>query len=188
MSTTVAEIAGLNGAIVTADGVTPPPRTVPITPPLRLFQPPDPAVALGMAANYLMSKPPFANQRFGEWTSVLVGQINRGHYYFAVDGKRVRGFMGWGLTTREKAEAWVEGRRFLSFEDCLYGDCLIFNAWSADSTKVHRFLVDEARKFCSDKHTLYFKRHYKDGRVRPVRLNVNDFMTTHIRQRALLSP
>ena len=93
-----------------------------------------------------------------------------------------------GLTTREKAEAWVEGRRRLSLEDCLYGDCVILNAWSGDSIKVTRFLVDEARKFWSDKQTLYFKRHYKDGRVRPARLNVNDFVTTHIPQRALLSP
>ena len=153
--------------------------------PLRLFRPRDPDAALGMAAKYLMSKPAFANLRFGGWTSILVGQIHRGHYYFVVDGdNRVRGFVGWALATREMAEAWVEGRRALSFEDALQGDCLVFNAWSADSTKVHRFLVDEGRKIVGGKQTLYFKRYYKDGRTRPVRLNVNDFVTAHIRQQA----
>lgn len=156
--------------------------------PLRLFRPPDPAAALGMAANYLRNKPAFANQRFGDWTDVLIGQINRGHYYFVLEGNRVRGFIGWGLTTRAKAEAWVEGRRSLSLEECLQGDCVILNAWSADSTRVTRFLLDEARKSWNDKQTLYFKRYYKDGRVRPARLNVNDFVTTHVPQRAVLSP
>ena len=151
---------------------------------LRLFRPRQPVVALGLAVNYLMSKPAFANLRFGEWTRILIGQINRKHFYFAVDGNsKVKGFVGWALATRENAEAWVEGRKVLSFENSLEGDCMIFNAWSANSTKVHRFLVDEARKIISDKQVLYFKRYYNDGSIRPVRLNVNDFVKSHIRQR-----
>ena len=57
---------------------------------------------------------------------------------------------------------------------------MIFNAWSANSTSVHRFLVDAARKLIKDSETVYFKRHYKDGSWRPVRLNVNDFVAVHI--------
>jgi len=155
---------------------------------LRLFRPAHPVVALGLAVNYLVTKPAFANLRFGDWTRILIGQINRKHYYFAVDANnKVKGFMGWALATREKAEAWVEGRQTLSFEDSMEGDCLIFNGWAADSTRVHRFLVDEARKVISDKQTLYFKRYYNDGSTRPVRLNVNDFVKTHIEHRELAS-
>jgi hemolysin-activating ACP:hemolysin acyltransferase len=155
---------------------------------LRLFRPGHPVVALGLAVNYLMSKPAFANLRFGDWTRILIGQINRGHYYFAVDSNnKVKGFIGWALATKENAEAWVEGRHALSFENSLEGDCLIFNAWSADSTRVHRFFVDEARKIISDKQVLYFKRYYNDGSTRPVRLKVNDFVMTHIRQREVAS-
>ena len=154
------------------------------SPTYRLFRPNHPVVALGLAVNYLMTKPAFANLRFGEWTRILIGQINRMHYYFAVDvNNKVKGFIGLALATKENAEAWVEGRYALSFEDSKEGDCLIFNAWSADSTKVHRFLVDEARKIISDKQTIYFKRYYNDGSTRPVRLGVNDFVMTHIRQR-----
>lgn len=148
---------------------------------LRLFRPDKPAIALGLAVSYLMVKPAFANLRFGEWSRILVGQINRGHYCFAIDeASQIQGFVGWALTSRDKAEAWVEGRGALSYEDSLAGDCLVFNAWSANSTRVHRFLVDEARKLISDKQILYFKRHYPDGTTRPVRLTVNDFVGGHI--------
>jgi hemolysin-activating ACP:hemolysin acyltransferase len=152
---------------------------------LRLFRPDKPAAALGMAVNYLMTKPAFANLRFGDWSRILVGQINRGHYCFALDGaNRVQGFVGWALTTRDKAEAWVEGLRGLSYEDSKAGDCVVFNAWSAESASVHRFLVDQARTLVSGKETLYFKRHYKDGTTRPVRLNVNDFVARHVDRKA----
>src|SRR5882724_5755562 len=80
------------------------------TPPYRLYRPESSAQALGLAVNHLMTKPAFANLRFGEWSRILVGQINRRHFYFVVDPKnRVQGFAGWALTTRDKAEAWVEG-------------------------------------------------------------------------------
>jgi hypothetical protein len=32
-----------------------------------------------------MTKQAFATLRFGDWSRILVGQINRKHYYFAVD-------------------------------------------------------------------------------------------------------
>src|SRR5262245_43714397 len=157
------------------------------TPALRLFRPQSPAVALGLAVSHLMTKPAFANLRFGDWSRILVGQINRGHYYLALDSNnQVQGFIGWALASKEKAEAWVEGRQPLTFEDSKDGDCLIFNAWSANSTRVHRFLVEQGRKIIKDKEVVYFKRHYKDGSSRAVRLNVNDFVSGHI-ERALAS-
>ena len=154
-------------------------------PALRLFRPDQPVVALGLAVNHLMTKPAFADLRFGDWSRILVGQINRGHYYFAVDGNnQIQGFIGWALTTKEKAEAWVEGRGALSYADSKAGDCIVFNAWSANTTRVHRYLFDEARKIIKDKEIVYFKRHYKDGSTRPVRLTVNDFVARHIGRNA----
>lgn len=156
-----------------------------LVPEFRLYRPNQPLMALGLAVNYLMSKPAFANLKFGDWTRILIGQINRSHYYFAVDSSnKVKGFIGWALASKENADAWVDGRQTLSFENSKEGDCLIFNAWSADSTKVHRFLVDEARKIIADKESVYFKRYYSDGSTRPARLNVNDFVMTHIKKRA----
>jgi hemolysin-activating ACP:hemolysin acyltransferase len=148
---------------------------------LRLFKPASATAALGLAVSHLMTKPAFANLKFGEWSRILVGQINRGHYCFALDGdNQVQGFMGWALATRDHAEGWVEGRRPLTFADSQDGDCMIINAWSANSTKVTRFLLREARRIARDKSTVYFKRHYKDGTTRPARLEINAFVASHI--------
>ena len=113
---------------------------------LRLFRPKDPHVALGMAVEHLMLAPVFACLRFGDWSRVLVGQINRGHYCFAIDeSKCIQGFLGWALTTTDRAEAWLAGSAGLSSEDGRAGDCLIINAWSARSPKASRLLRDAAR-------------------------------------------
>jgi hemolysin-activating ACP:hemolysin acyltransferase len=157
----------------------------PVAPPpdLKVFRPQNPYVALGLAANHLMTKPAFANLRFGDWSRILVGQINRKHYCFAVDSKQqIQGFMGWALTSKENAEAWVEGRGALSFADSVDGDCVVFNAWAASTGKVNRFLLGEARKVIEGKDKVYFKRFYTDGSVRPARLRVNDFVAQHLRR------
>jgi hemolysin-activating ACP:hemolysin acyltransferase len=148
---------------------------------LRVFRAKDPYIALGLAVSHLMTKPAFAKLPFGDWSRILTGQINRKHYYFAVDGKnQIQGFIGWALTSREKAEAWVEGRGAVTFADSRDGDCLIFNAWAANTPEVNRFLVSQAREIIQGKDTVYFKRHYKDGSTRPVRLRVNDFVAQHL--------
>lgn len=153
-------------------------------PPFKLFKPRSGPAALGLAVSHLMTKPAFANQKFGEWSRILTGQINRGHYCFVADANNAtQGFAGWAITTRDKAEYWVEGCGPLAYEDCFAGDCFVFNAWSANSFKVHRFMVDEGRKLIAGKATMYFKRHYPDGSTRPVRLNVNSYVDGHISHR-----
>ena len=150
-------------------------------PALRIFKPASPTAALGLAVSHLMVKPAFANLKFGDWSRILVGQINRGHYCFAIDkDNQVQGFMGWALASKEHAEGWVEGTRPLSFEDSREGECIVINAWSANSTRVTRVLLAEIRRFGRDKSMVYFKRHYKDGTTRPARVSVNEFVGAHI--------
>ena len=121
-------------------------------------------VALGLAVSHLMTKPAFAKLRFGDWSRILTGQINRKHYCFAIDGNnQVQGFLGWALTSKDKAEAWVEGRGAVSFGDSQDGDCVILNAWAASTPEANRFLLAQARRIIDGKDTVYFKRHYKDG-------------------------
>jgi len=152
---------------------------------LSAWRPQNSAVALGLAVEYLRKKPAFARLAFGEWSQVLVGQINRGHYYFIVDQQqRIHGFFGWALTQERLAEEWVEGRSGLRDEECRAGDCVIFNAWAAESPRAHRFMVDTGRTIIEGKRTLYFKRHYPDGRTRPVRLAATDFVTSHLARAA----
>ena len=89
--------------------------------------------------------------------------------------------MGWALTSKEKAEDWVEGRGAVSFGDSLDGDCVIFNAWAASTPEANRFLVSLAREIIGQ-DTIYFKRHYKDGSTRPARLRANDFVARHLKR------
>ncbi|MBX9774265.1 MAG: toxin-activating lysine-acyltransferase [Xanthobacteraceae bacterium] len=150
-----------------------------------MFRPEYPAAALGLAVSHLMTKPAFARLAFGDWSRILVGQINRKHYCFVVDGSgQVQGFMGWALANEEHAKAWADGRRPLTFEDSRSGDHVVVNAFSANSTRVTRFLIDEARRVFKDKSALYFKRHYKDGTTRIVRVPVNEFIAGHIERGA----
>jgi hemolysin-activating ACP:hemolysin acyltransferase len=150
-------------------------------PALRIVKPANAAAALGLAVSHLMVKPAFAGLKFGDWSRILVGQINRGHFCFAMDAdNQIQGFMGWALASKEHAEGWVEGRRALTFEDSRNGDCMVINAWSANSNAVTRFLLAEARRIARDKTTVYFKRHYKDGSTRPARVAVNAFVPAHI--------
>ena len=164
---------------------------VPVSPDpdLKVFQPPNPYVALGLAVSHLMTKPAFAKLRFGDWSRILTGQINRKHYCFAIDGNnQVQGFLGWALTSKDKAEAWVEGRGAVSFGDSQDGDCVILNAWAASTPEANRFLLAQARRIIDGKDTVYFKRHYKDGSTRPVRLRVNDFVARHLEREERATP
>src|SRR5262247_605746 len=153
-------------------------------PELRVFRPDNPYVALELAVNHLITKPAFAYFKFGGWSRILVGQINRKHFWFVVDANnQIVGFMGWAVTSKDKAEAWVEGRAGLAYDDAKDGDCVVFNAWAANNLKINRFLLEEGRKVIQGKDTVYFKRHYNDGSTRPSRLRVNDFVDQHIERK-----
>jgi Flp pilus assembly protein TadD len=152
---------------------------------LSAWRPKNPAAALGLAVEFLSKKPAFAKLQFGQWSQVLFYQVARGHFFFVVDqDRRVRGFLGWALTPKALAEQWVEGRAGLRNEQCREGDCVIVNAFAADTAGANRFIVDTMRRLFASKRTLYFKRHYPDGRTRPTRLTVNDFVADHLARSA----
>jgi Flp pilus assembly protein TadD/hemolysin-activating ACP:hemolysin acyltransferase len=140
---------------------------------LTAWRPNSPAASLGLAVEYLSKKPAFAKLLFGEWSQTLFYQVARGHYFFVIDrNRRIRGFLGWALTDQRRAELWLEGRSGLSNSDCLEGDSVIINAWSADATGVNAFIREAMHKLFAHRRALYFKRHYPDGRERPVRLTI----------------
>ena len=147
---------------------------------LQAAKPANKHTALGYAVSYLMTKPAFATQPFGVWSRVLVGQLNRGHYLFVHRGAKVAGFAGWAITNRQRAEDWLANRGDIPFEESTSGDCFVFNAWAADDFRAHRFLLDTMRPVFASCDDIYYKRQYKDGRVRPVRLSVNDFVASHV--------
>ena len=142
---------------------------------MRPFKPADPAAALGMAVEFLLKQPVFAKLPFGEWAQVLVGQINRGHFFFAVDAqRRVHGMFGWALASEAIAEAWVTGRGDLRSEDCWDGDCVIVNVFAADGPDADRVLAEEGIKVLAGKRRFFAKRYYRNGRTRPLRMPGED--------------
>jgi hemolysin-activating ACP:hemolysin acyltransferase len=145
-------------------------------------------VALGFATKYLFTKPPFANLSFAECTNALLGKIERGHYWFVVDSSNdIQGFLGWELTTEEKAESWLQGGLAPFGEENKVGDCIVLSAYAANSSRVHRYLWDRMREIMKGKRILYFKRQYKNGRLRPGRLIINAFVSNHIERNASAS-
>jgi hemolysin-activating ACP:hemolysin acyltransferase len=141
-----------------------------------------------MAVSYLMTDPVFARLPFGQWSRVLVGQVNRGHCLFAMEGEKVVGFVGWALTTKEKAEAWLTDNRDVGFADSMAGEVVLINGWKASGSRANRFLVDAVRRVIRDKQMVYAKRFYRGGGSRQVRVPVNGFVETHISQRIASTP
>lgn len=140
---------------------------------LRLVAGLPPEVALGRAAAHLMRHKAFAAAPFGHIVRSLVGQVNRGHYAFVADREATVGFLGWARAPRALAEAWLAGERPLADAEARAGDCALLNYVQADRPEVSRFLLASAPRLLPGVRTIYARRHYPDGRVRPVRLPID---------------
>ena len=139
---------------------------------LRLVTGLAPLPAFARAVGHLMTRPAFANAPFGHIARALAGQVNRGHYAFVHQGEAIVGFVGWALVTEPVAEAWLEGTRGFASAEAEAGDCILLNFWQADSAAVTRALIEFLSAKFPDKRRLYAKRHYPDGRIRPLRLDL----------------
>ncbi len=78
-----------------------------------------------------------------------------------------------------EAEAWITGSPAATLVKGDAGDCIVLNAWSADTPEAHRVLLDELRIRGRGSRTLYAKREYKDGRTRPLRLKLDGAVDSH---------
>ncbi len=74
---------------------------------------PGPWLALGLAANFLARREPFAGYRSADLIRTLSRQIQRGHYLFALDSAagdteaRVVGYFGWSLYDHAAADRFA---------------------------------------------------------------------------------
>jgi hypothetical protein len=146
----------------------------------HVFRPQSPAAALGLAVSHLMTKPAFAALRFGSWSRVLAGQINRGHYWcVADDNRKMVGFLGWAIASEAAAEDWLSGKSSpeVGGPDA---DCIIINAWSGEGPQVRATILAAAREAAAPYRLIYFKRYYPNGQMRPSRLLVNDFVQSRV--------
>jgi hypothetical protein len=152
---------------------------------LRLVTGLSPAVAFSRAVTHLMVRPAFARAPFGHIARSLAGQVNRGHYAFACRGEATVGFAGWARVAEPVAEAWLAGERPFGDAEAAFGDCLVLNFWQADTPEVSRFLVQCLGERLPGVRRIYAKRHYSDGRMRPLRLDVTVRAAAEDRRRAV---
>ena len=132
----------------------------------------DRRVGFAESVAHLMTKPAFARAPFGHIARILAGQVGRGHYALVRRGSRTVGFVGWALTDEAHAEAWLAGTRGISDAEARSGDCALINCWQADDPAVSRFILARLGPALAGCRAVYAKRHYPDGRVRPLRLAV----------------
>ena len=129
----------------------------------------DPYRALGRAAALCARHPAFADRPFGQWTRVLMGQVNRGDYRFVLKDRTLIGFLGWVRTDETGAERWLSG---VPPETSPDGDHVVLNALACDDPGALPFIAREAGTLVPPPFMLVGKRFYEDGRVRPVRLPI----------------
>lgn len=65
--------------------------------------------ALGTALHFVARREPFASFRAADLVATVSGEIDRGHYRFALDGARVLGYVGWALYDADVAARAAEG-------------------------------------------------------------------------------
>ena len=138
----------------------------------RLVRAPDPQAALARAVELCARHEAFAARRFGEWSRVLIGQVNRGQYRFAVHrgSGRAAGFVGWFRTGEECAERWLAGEAAAPDPA---GGCIVLNALVAEAPGVLAAILAAAPALEPGPYALYARRSYPGGRTRPVRLRVS---------------
>ena len=81
--------------------------------------------AFGLAVHLLRRVEPFSGYQFGRFANVLMGQIRRKHYVFAMSAGAPVGYVGWAMCSEENARAWIARESVPTFEECLRGDCWV---------------------------------------------------------------
>jgi hemolysin-activating ACP:hemolysin acyltransferase len=125
----------------------------------------NPTIAFGAAVDLLRSHKPFSQAAFGNYASVLRGQIAREHYVFAVQNKLVVGYVGWALCNEEVSRAWTERRHAPKYAECLSGDCWVGLTYFATSRHATFALMGHIKRRYPG-YKIYGLRRYQDGRER----------------------
>jgi hemolysin-activating ACP:hemolysin acyltransferase len=116
---------------------------------IAVRQIPDAQAAIGLAASYVSLHPPFDAYRAGRLIGTIAGQVDRGHYAFAVKRGRIVGYCGWALCHHETAEAWLAGGEPPTSDACLSGDVVVLTILAATETSAVMRLTRHLRQVYS---------------------------------------
>ena len=127
--------------------------------------------------HYISSEDCFDHVPFSTWSRMLLGVIERGHYFFAVQDGKVTGFLGWSLADDDLANTWLTNDFELDHQNCLEGESIILNVWQSTSDQVTKFMLHHLSKieYPQGKKTVYAKRFDENGHIRPVKLDTKRF-------------
>lgn len=75
--------------------------------PLAILRPRDTLATLGMAIHFLAQREPFASFPSKVLATTVDGEIRRGHYLMAFEGRRLVGFIGWVMLSHATAERFA---------------------------------------------------------------------------------
>jgi hemolysin-activating ACP:hemolysin acyltransferase len=118
------------------------PQSEEMSPPqVRIMQHPDQNVAVGLAVSFIAAKPPFANYPASRLVSSILGQVQRGHFAFAIREGCVVGYIGWALCTNSVVEAWLVGDQTPASEQCRDGEVVVPIIIVAEDSSALRRLV-----------------------------------------------
>ena len=129
---------------------------------------PGPWLALGLAAHFVAKHDTFGRFPAADLIRTLSGQINRGHYLFALDVStkpaRVLGYFGWTLYDDAAAEQFAATGVPPANERSEGGDVLWILTAAADTRAAFFALVKAARALYPD-HRVMAVRHKQGKRV-----------------------
>ncbi len=139
---------------------------------LRCIRLDEPYKALGLAVNMLAKVEPYAHYCMDGLIPTVMAEIQRGHYCFTLQDKRVLGYAGWALCTPEVARAWVEGRYKPNSAECLNGSAPVLVTFHSKSRTATFVQIRYLRSLYPGQE-VFFRRDYANGRWRQTKvLNV----------------
>lgn len=128
---------------------------------LQIMRHSNPHYAMGLACEILRSQPPYSDFKFGPFCGSLLGQIQREHYFFTTQGKKILGYAGWALTTEAVAEKVLNENYSPTNEECINGECWLGLTFYAATKEVCLFQSRQLRlRYPNVK--VYFRRIYPD--------------------------
>ncbi|MEL6513454.1 MAG: hypothetical protein AAFQ69_08150 [Pseudomonadota bacterium] len=125
--------------------------------------------ALAKSAEISAKHPAFSRLPFGVWCGVLIGQANRGEVAFARAGSKVVGMAGWCRIDPKDGERWLRDGRETPHNP--KGTGAIINIVQADDAEVLKYMIGQLPDYMPGVKTLYGRRFYGDGRIRPFRMS-----------------
>jgi hemolysin-activating ACP:hemolysin acyltransferase len=126
-------------------------------------------LALSVLVQLSLAAPAFASQKFGTWSRVLIGQVNRGDYVVLLQNGRPVGYAGWFAARKADAEAWLEREVDIPDAPLAEADCAVMNAFMAPSPEASRYLREAFLRQIPTLSMIYAKR-IKAGKRRLARV------------------